>query len=48
MSRALTCSERLEEMKVLYFVRAYTDIEMGERLAVDCTSPQMVDRQISK
>lgn len=38
MSRALTRSERLDEMKVLYFARAYSDIEMAERLAVDRTT----------
>lgn len=38
MSRALTRSERLDEMKVLYLARAYSDMEMGERLGVDRTT----------
>jgi CRISPR-associated endonuclease/helicase Cas3 len=38
MSRALTRSERLDEMKALYFVRGYRDSEMAERLGIDRTT----------
>src|SRR3990172_241931 len=35
--RGMTKAERLEEMKRLYIQRAYSDIEMAERLGVDRT-----------
>ena len=35
MSRSYTKAQRLQEMERLYFQRAYTDIEMAERLEVD-------------
>ena len=38
MSRGLTRAERLEEMKRLYVMRAWTDIEMAQRLDVDRTT----------
>jgi predicted DNA-binding transcriptional regulator YafY len=38
MGTGMTKSERLAEMKRLYVQRAYTDIEMAERLGVDRTT----------
>jgi CRISPR-associated endonuclease/helicase Cas3 len=38
MSRGLSKAERLLEMERLYFQRAYSDIEMAERLGVDRTT----------
>lgn len=38
MSRGLTRAERLREMERLYVQRAFTDIEMAERLGVDRTT----------
>ena len=38
MSRGLGKAERLQEMERLYFQRAYSDIEMAERLEVDRTT----------
>ena len=38
MSRGLTKSERLREMERLYYQRAYSDIEMAERLGVNRTT----------
>ena len=34
----MTKAERLQEMKRLYIQRAYTDIDMAERLGVDRTT----------
>ena len=44
MSRGMTRSERLQEMLRLYSQRAYTDIEMSERLGIDRTTAYR-DRQ---
>lgn len=38
MGKAMTKAERLEKMKQFYVQRAYTDIEMAERLDVDRTT----------
>jgi CRISPR-associated endonuclease/helicase Cas3 len=38
MSRGFMRSERLEEMKRLYIMQAFSDIEMGKRLDVDRTT----------
>lgn len=38
MGRSMNRAERLREMERLYILRAYTDIEMGERLGVDRTT----------
>lgn len=38
MQRSMTKAERLRELERLYFQRAYSDIELGERLGVDRTT----------
>lgn len=38
MSHAMTRAQRLHEMERLYLVRAYTDMEMADRLGVDRTT----------
>ncbi len=38
MGRAMTKAERLREMELLYYSRAYSDVEMARRLDVDRTT----------
>ncbi len=38
MGRAMTKAERLKEMELLYYHRAYSDAEMAQRLGVDRTT----------